>query len=340
MLAKNVVLSFVLVAVLTLAITIAVMLVVPKQRSNCLATRTERVHVYLRKYNTVRAHLNGDAWPRVTFGAAAPAPYTHAFNGSLIGDKYVARLEKNPFYQTRRISISDWNGGNPTNPRLVKFKTQNGQAEDPRTFSFNGRPACAFNDGKRMYVGFLDDETCYKLRAPVRTGVNTIEKNWSPFMYNNKLHFLYNPGHVVEFAGTNPARQYLSTPPTLPCKAAIRGGTQVVQHGDKLYTIFHAVQRLHGPFKLYWAGLLELDSTPPFAACRWSKEPLWKASWVDATQIPPTYWTRDKPMKTMVTFPTHLEIDQTGNMFILAGYHDTTDQIICLHLQDVLRTLE
>lgn len=289
-------------------------------------------------YQQVRAHLNNDNWPTVPFGVAAVAPFTHAFNGSIVNNLYVARLDKHPFSQHTRLSLSEWNNGHPINPRLLNFKTKNGHVQDPRAFNFNGRPACAFTDNKRMYVGFLDDESCYYLR-PVKRKLIGREKNWAPFVYNKKLCFLYKPGHVVEYDGDKPSRSYLSPPPTLPGKAEMRGGTQIVRHGDKLYTIFHVVQTSLPKLKLYWAGLLELESVPPFRACRWTRKPLWKASLVDSTQVPPTYHTSN-PMRTMVTFPTHLEIDDNGNMFILAGYHDTTDQMVRLHTKDVFCLLE
>jgi hypothetical protein len=248
---------------------------------------------------------------------------------------YVARLDKKPFYRTQRLSISKWNNGHPSNPQILRFETKTGNAEDPRCFLLNGEPACVFNDNKRMYLGYLNSETCFLLKKPPFKKQRR-EKNWSPFVFNNKLHVLYGPGKVVEYTGDTPTRVYLSAPPKVgTSKEEIRGGTQLVQHKEYLYTIFHIRDTLP-KVVVYWTGLMELDATPPFAARRWSRSALWKPHLVDDTMVPPKPFTSDM----QVTFPTHLEIDSDGNVLVLAGYHDVTDQVIRFNLNNVLQFIE
>ena len=95
---------------------------------------------------------------------------------------------------------------------------------------------------------------------------------------------MYGPGHVVEYNLGQPVAEYKTEIPTLT-RGHIRGGTQLVEHGGKLYTIFHVRQRVNA-INLYWAGLMELEAKPPFKALRWSRTPLWKATFVNGKDIP------------------------------------------------------
>jgi len=82
-------------------------------------------------------------------------------------------------------------------------------------------------------------------------------------------------------------------------------------------------------------GVLEMESNPPFKVLRWTRRPLWKASIPDFT----TSVFTQLGLKRLVTFPTHLEICY-GQMFILAGKHDYTDQIITLDFNRVSGLLQ
>ena len=148
---------------------------------------------------------------------------------------------------------------------------------------------------------------------------------------------MYAPGHVVEYDLGQPIAEYQTEIPTL-ARGNIRGGTQLVEHGGKLYTIFHVRQKVNA-INLYWAGLMELEAKPPFKALRWSRTPLWKATFVDSRDIPPAPHTWRKPMLDFVTFPSHLEIDADGNCLILAGHHDYTDAVIRLPLKELLKQI-
>jgi hypothetical protein len=272
------------------------------------------------------------------YGKAAPKPFTNAFNGSIVQGKYVVRLDKPRFFTDRKLAVMDWADGNLSTPQLLKFKTENGHAEDPRCVEFNGRPALVFNDGGNMYFGYIDTQECWQMKPPASRPKDHDgrEKNWSPFVYDGRLHVLYAPGHVVEYDLGEPIAEYKTEIPTLT-RGHIRGGTQLVEHGGKLYTIFHVRQKVNA-INLYWAGLMELEAKPPFKALRWSRTPLWKATFIENSRdIPPAPHTWLAKMLDFVTFPTHLEIDADGNCLILAGHHDYTDAVIRLPLKELLK---
>jgi hypothetical protein len=91
---------------------------------------------------------------------------------------------------------------------------------------------------------------------------------------------------------------------------------------------------------MYWAGLMELEAKPPFKALRWSRTPLWKATYETIKTVPPNPHAWQSPLPYYVTFPRHLEIDKKGNCLILAGNHDSTDAVIRLHLNEMLKHIE
>jgi hypothetical protein len=186
-----------------------------------------------------------------------------------------------------------------------------------------------------MYTGYLDTGECYVMQPPTVTFIDHDgrEKNWSPFVYNNTLHVLYAPGHVVAYDNGVIKHEYLSDPPIIK-GFNIRGGTQLVPWKGKLLSIFHTqTVRFVGRQKHweYSAGVIEFDGVPPFKAERWSRQPLWTAS---------AFVNEHARGFLLVTFPRHLEISFDGVCTILAGFHDVTDAIITVPVNDLLACIE
>lgn len=291
--------------------------------------------IYLKEQSIVSVSTPGLAWfhglsPQVTLlktGLATIGRFQWAFNGTIIGNQYIVRQETNPLFGTRRLAIFDWDDGAPKNGRILRFATDNGHAEDGCGIWFKGRQLLMFNDGYTMYTGYVDSEECFKMSVPTLKSpdYDGRQKNWSPFVFQETLHVLFAPGHVVAFEDGNIVAEYTSRPPVLT-SGCIRGGTQLVAWDNKLYTVFHVLDKQHG---FYWAGLLELQAQPPFEALRWSRTPLWKAVPIDG------------PLKrAVVTFPRHLQISSAGICTILAGYHDFTDSIITVHIDELIECID
>jgi hypothetical protein len=266
-------------------------------------------------------------------GVAAIKPFYSAFNGSLIGDMYVVRqhmgLDRKPF--TIKCAKFVWNDGHPTSGKLIPFLTQTGNAEDPCGIVLHGRPYVMFNDGYQMYGGYVDTGECFKMQIPqTKSGDHDgREKNWSPFVYHDTLHVLYAPGHVVSYVRDRIVREYKTSPPTVP-NSFMRGGTQLVPWKNKLVSLFHMQRHHHVGFKkhfTYSAGIIELEGSPPFTTTRWSKTPLWEASSVQHAFAKPDW---------KVTFPRHLSISENGICTIVAGFHDITDVVITVDIEELL----
>ncbi len=266
-------------------------------------------------------------------GVAAIKPFHSAFNGSLIGDTYVVRQSMGLDYKPVTIKCAKftWNDGNPKGGELIPFVTENGNAEDPCGILLHGRPFVMFNDGYQMYGGYVDTGECFKMQNPLTKNGDHDgrEKNWSPFVYNDTLHVLYAPGHVVAYIRDRIVREYKTTPPTVP-NLCIRGGTQLVPWKNKLVSLFHMQRQHYVGFQkhfTYSAGILELEGSPPFTATRWSKTPLWDASSIRHKFARPEW---------KVSFPRHLSIGEDGMCTILAGFHDITDVVITINIDELL----
>ena len=278
--------------------------------------------------------------PSVTLipcGLATIKPYQTAFNGSVVDNTYAVRMSS-PFAPNalkQQVAVFDWNNGSPVNGRIVSFVTPTGCVEDPCCVYLHGRPVALFNDTKQMYTGYLDTAECFVMRPPKVSSIDYDgrEKNWSPFVYENVLHVLYAPGHVVAYDRGVITKEYRSDPPVIK-DLYIRGGTQLVPWNGRLITIFHTqTPRFVGKRQHleYSAGVIEFEASPPFRALRWSRKPLWTAAACSHEYARSLF---------LVTFPRHLEISHDGVCTILAGFHDVTDAIITVPVEDILSCIE
>jgi len=131
--------------------------------------KVERLRLSVRKvhYDAIEAKLQ-PKMELIPYHSAAIKPFTNAFNGTLVGGLYATRLDKSPWFRDRKIAVWDWNGGKPINGRIIPFKTENGHAEDPCGVMLNGRPAIMFNDGYKMYFGYLDDGSSCLMQPPAK----------------------------------------------------------------------------------------------------------------------------------------------------------------------------
>lgn len=279
--------------------------------------------------------------PSVTLipcGLATVRPYQTAFNGSVVDNTYAVRMSSSPFAHNalkQQVAVFDWNNGSPVNGRIVPFVTQTGFVEDPCCVSLHGRPVALFNDTKHMYTGYLDTAECFVMRPP---NVSIIdhdgrEKNWAPFVYDDVLHVLYGPGHVVVYDKGVITKEYRSDPPVIK-GLNIRGGTQLVPWKGRLISIFHTQTKRFIEKQKHWeysAGVIEFEASPPFRALRWSRKPLWTAA-ACSNEYARSF--------LLVTFPRHLEISFDGVCTILAGFHDVTDVILTVPVEHLLACIE
>jgi len=107
-----------------------------------------------------------------------------------------------------------------------------------------------------------------------------------------------------------------------------------------LYSIFH-VKTDYDFFVFYWAGVMVMENKPPFKILQCSKYPFWKPSFIaDGRKVPQAPHTGYEHIGLFVTFPTHLQISDKGEVFILAGHHDFRDAIIQTTIKEIKKHLK
>lgn len=126
-------------------------------------------------------------------------------------------------------------------------------------------------------------------------GINLHQKNWSPFVYNDQLHFIYstNPSTILRFDTNTETLIAASIQPfskkiqKLWPYGKILGGTPAiyVPEYDAYLTIFHSfvqhrfgepawVNRIEPLWRIYYAGAYLFESKPPFKLLAITKKPL------------------------------------------------------------------
>lgn len=108
-----------------------------------------------------------------------------------------------------------------------------------------------------------------------------VERNWTPFLHENKVHYIYSIVPFVVVAGE--AGKYCvvtHSDPNIPWEAGIpSGGTSAVRWNDDEYiTFFHSFissrrSHYHIP-RYYFTGTVCFASKPPFEITRYSPVPI------------------------------------------------------------------
>ncbi len=156
-------------------------------------------------------------------------------------------------------------------------------AEDARLFNISDRIFIVFNDLPvseapnefAMYFGeIIEEQGSFILKAPAKPfqyfDARSVEKNWSPFVSENKLYVIYSDQlRIILEVDVNTgscrevARQHGNYNWSL---GTIRGGTPACLVNDVFLTVFHSsfpVNTSKG--KAYVMGAYTFDKDPPFS---------------------------------------------------------------------------
>jgi len=120
--------------------------------------------------------------------------------------------------------------------------------------------------------------------SSANSALTTTEKNWTPFIHNNKLHLIYNinPLEVLEFDPDTGMCNLISKQPMREMKKwlwgdFLGGGTPLIRRGNEYVGLFHSfVNEYPGRpnVRSYYAGVYTMSVEPPFRLLRISKKPL------------------------------------------------------------------
>ena len=132
-----------------------------------------------------------------------------------------------------------------------------------------------FGEAKRLVFA---DSTAFTNKG---NKFRNIEKNWSPFIYNNEIHLIYliDPLVVLRldiesgectFVSENESKKIWDV-------GIARGGTPCVKDGDHYLSLFHSPAKAtclgHAHANAYVMGAYWFSSEPPFEVVRSTKRP-------------------------------------------------------------------
>lgn len=197
------------------------------------------------------------------------------------------------------------------------------RAEDGRLISIKNKLYIIYSDnedpliskgGFRMYIaqilcdnGLFYLDTIERISSFPGNNIKRREKNWTPFIYKNKLLLAYslNP-HIIfqPLRGTNSAQLKASSRSTItwPC-GELRGGTCALFDKDHYLAFFHSACKMatihsHNKEVLHYVmGAYLFSANPPFAITHISPEPIVGKTFYSGKEYHP-YW---KPVH--VVFP-------------------------------------
>ena len=168
--------------------------------------------------------------------------------------------------------------------------------DDPRLFEHSGSLYVSWVNAKSMtsttirYAKLIESknwqvENVCQVAYGRNDGTST-EKNWVPFSYGKKIHFIYRCGidhTVIEVDNSVVINEYKSTGAKW-MYGEIRGGTVPIRSRDSWFRFYHSRLNNEGyqyPQR-YYVGAMEISSSPPFNVIRNTKTPIVAGSQYDS----------------------------------------------------------
>jgi hypothetical protein len=157
--------------------------------------------------------------------------------------------------------------------------------EDMRLFIYQDRlwgayvVSTALGNSFRSYMAYgkIEGESISHIRI-FRPGNDhsTLEKNWVPFVHENRLFFIYGirgtDQITIEVSGDKVLGEHKAGAPVWP-HGEIRGGV-VVSHQGQLLRFFHSRVAYSDKTQRYFIGCSVLENKPPFRTLKVSRVPI------------------------------------------------------------------
>lgn len=265
-----------------------------------------------------------------------PTAKPHGYNPSII--KYKGELLTTYRWHNRSdwkttINLIDGKGVD----YAIEFDDQfkDGSIEDGRLFSVSGKlmlsyvVAMGMNGHFRCVVGYgeLVNQSGWKILKHFQpnfgnNNLTSMQKNWLPFDYKGKLHFVYSTSpeqYVIQVSGDKVEEVFKSNGSEWPY-GHIRGGC-VTPYNGKLLRFFHS-HTSSGPRDswVYRIGVSLMNSDPPFATTRICHSPLLAGN---------EEWTQCKHWKGNVVFPAGVIPDGDG-WLLACGVNDCESVMVSI----------
>lgn len=237
---------------------------------------------------------------------------------------------------------------------LIRRQVKSTTFDDPRLFTYLGKPYMTYINGMLMSSGkwasatFLVDleramnDRSYVGHLPrignninasvVSPGKVECEKNWTPFELEGKMYFVYtiNPLIVCEYdIASDQAHQVCETKfdqSFWKHGEFLAGGTPLTRIGNELVGFFHSFtnEDPENPTqRTYHVGFWAMSVKQPFKVTRMSKVPFMTAKKDEARELrhPNSPWLPN------CIFPGGF-VERDGKVFIAQGFQDCSCEII------------
>lgn len=195
--------------------------------------------------------------------------------------------------------------------------------------------------GAHQCIGSFNDQwECSKMDYPklggspgmleMITDRKRYEKNWLPFLHDNRLHILYKakPWMVVGFGQRWSDVEPYQGEGVEWAYGDVRGGTSPVKVGDNYFTFPHSSLPWRGRYRRYYAGAMAFEAKPPFRPTMITPEPILRGSQNDV-------WSQRKPL---VVFPCGA-LYRNGTWLITCGVNDMKAAWVEIPHEDVLKRM-
>jgi predicted GH43/DUF377 family glycosyl hydrolase len=212
-----------------------------------------------------------------------------------------------------------------------KIDVQTKSAQDARIFKFNDDYYLIYNDKlpikhlcRAMHLAKFNDQTFrIEYKTILDQHIKTIEKNWVPFIFQNKIFLAYSlmPHKIMEIKdpSKNNLKHWLFT--DNPCYTRFfwkwgtpRGGSPAKLVDDEYLAFFHSSFGKNKKKKFYVMGAYTYQAYPPYKVTKVSKFPI--------------IFGNNK--KTRIYFPTGFIIKKENNkdmIYLSYGENDKTSKI-------------
>ena len=253
-------------------------------------------------------------------------------NGAFIdfqGEQWMAlrKIDKDRSY----IYLGNYSHEIVSNLKRLFLRSEH--AEDPRLIVYKGQLVCVYNDLKmgqrRMHLAFLKKEgnsyQVEKIQSLTKEEVQkNTEKNWVPFVHDDKLFFLYetNPWTVLEYHEDGHCTIFTKKELLIPGETPkLSGGSPAIKCNGEYVGFFHirsGITRSYISWNryVYFVGAYAFDSKPPFLLKRMTVKPL---SYKGA------YHLLKNPKK--ILYPVGV-LDKGEDLFVSMGVNDDRTEVV------------
>lgn len=221
--------------------------------------------------------INSNTFPKVYQSETGLINPENYFNGSICRHNgkifFACRSDQKPWFSNIRIVFCQLNENYQpiqSTERWLEVDSMLGKnhVEDPRLFVCDGELKMAYTDGYKMYLCHFDSKynvrSCGTISNFKENGNGDgREKNWTPFDYNGKPHFIYsdNPRIILNDGGV-----WLSQNSLEWKWGRVSGGTPAIKWGTHYITFFHSSLTFKKPHhkRAYFAGAYIFEDSPRF----------------------------------------------------------------------------